>query len=146
MRKVIAEEGEINSPMAVVNRRKAWIGFASGVQQLPNILQPKNYNNTDEVSKSFWNHCKAERSTPTIMPFCPRQLLTAESQIHLQNCNTPSEWQIYIYDTKITSWVTRKRSIIELFHKELFRLIFLLSHISYAFLLWKVKMNFRNIL
>lgn len=51
------------------------------MQQLPSILQPKNYNNTSELCKSFWNHHREQRSILTIiMPFGLTHLLQQENQ------------------------------------------------------------------
>lgn len=58
MGRVSGEKEKINCEMAVVKGRAAWIEFASGVQQLPNNLQQKHYNNTDEVYSVFQRHCR----------------------------------------------------------------------------------------
>lgn len=50
---VSGEKEKINCEMAAVKGGAAWIEFASGVQQLPNNLQQKHYNNSDEVYKGF---------------------------------------------------------------------------------------------
>lgn len=40
---------EINGCLTAVKGTASGMGFASGAQQLPNNLELKNYNNTDEV-------------------------------------------------------------------------------------------------
>lgn len=44
---------KINRSLAVVKGTASRMGFASGAQQLPNNLELKNYNNTDEVCEGF---------------------------------------------------------------------------------------------
>lgn len=44
---------KINGSLAAVKGTASRMGFASGAQQLPNNLELKNYNNTDEVCEAF---------------------------------------------------------------------------------------------
>jgi len=46
-------EEKINGSLAAVKGTASRMGFASGAQQLPNNLELKNYNNTDEVCEGF---------------------------------------------------------------------------------------------
>jgi len=47
------EKRKINGSLAAVKGTASRMGFASGAQQLPNNLELKNYNNTDEVCEGF---------------------------------------------------------------------------------------------
>lgn len=47
------EKRKINGSLAAVKGTASQMGFASGAQQLPNNLELKNYNNTDEVCEGF---------------------------------------------------------------------------------------------
>lgn len=44
---------KINGALAAVKGTASRMGFTSGAQQLPNNLELKNYNNTDEVCEGF---------------------------------------------------------------------------------------------